>query len=87
MSEEPKYYVEGFRTQSDAHPSRGSSVDYPADTIKEGKARAKAIITQAFAERVEMSEPLMYARVTNRFTGECVFDCFHPNHPLEKGEE
>ena len=86
MSEEPKYYVEGFRTQDDAHPNRGSSVDYPADTVAEAKKRAKGIITEDFAKRMEMSEPLMYARVTNRFTGECVFDCFHKDHPVESND-
>jgi hypothetical protein len=76
MSSEYKYEVRGYRSQHDVQ-CNGSSVEVGCDTLKEAQKRARFVISESEMMQSEMSQPLGYSQVVNRFTGEVINDYFN----------
>lgn len=77
MSSEYKYEVRGYRYQEDVR--NGSQVEVGCDTVKEGKTRARFVISQSEMRQSETSQPLGYSQLVQRYTGEVVADFFNPS--------
>lgn len=84
---EPKYLVEGYQDKPDEYHGQnigdlgGSCADSAHDTLKEAKRRAMYYLTEAYRLQGESSQLIQYVTVTNRFTGEIVFDAFQTATP------
>jgi len=72
------YAVEAGHTQEQVEDNQCDVVDR-CDTLKEAKARAKYLLSDAAQQAFEMSEPLRYARILlngKLDCGCCVVDFF-----------
>ncbi len=67
---EPKYEVLGFKDKNQS----GCDVDATYDTLKEAKNRGKYWMTEEHQRLIESSVPISYVKITNRFTGDVVWE-------------
>ena len=72
--EQAKYSVRGYCSDTDG----GYDDEFPAETIKEAKERAKHLMTEEYTRLVESTVPVVYVEVVNNLTGERVFDLGNP---------
>lgn len=70
MSEQAKYSIRGYCRETDG----GYDDESVAETLKEARQRAKAMMSEEHMHIVESTVPVVYVEVVNTQTGEIVLD-------------
>ena len=68
--EQAKYLVRGYCGDTDG----GYDDEYPADTLKEARERAKYLMGESYMRVVESEIAVSYVEILNTQTGEVVAD-------------